>query len=261
TSYIYLTYLVLIYKKLPSDSDSNSLENELGFANEMDFTNEISYANELNLDNNNLEQQELEKEQITKSETEASTSVITTKSAKSSAMQHKLPGRKKRKTPPPDKAACGECQVIKNGKKCGHVIDTEDTEDEVIDYICLSDAFDDNPDLQDDQDDYDQIITEKEIIQKKLKINSPQVTNRAFNKVKIALLKTLDQYWKIPTDEALLATILDPHNKKMDKAIARDRLKAESLLISEYKYLRLDESETDASNNNNLKDYEENKLL
>ncbi|KAF0534072.1 hypothetical protein F8M41_010246 [Gigaspora margarita] len=138
-------------EKLPSDSDSDSLENELGFANEMDFTNEISYANELNLDNNNLEQQELEKEQITsttqakshdkkkastyskrqkrniensESETEASTSVVTTKSAKSSAMQHKLPGRKKggsqlrswvwnhfdRKTPPPDKAARGECQ-------------------------------------------------------------------------------------------------------------------------------------------------------
>ncbi|CAG8854002.1 4162_t:CDS:1, partial [Gigaspora margarita] len=46
--------------------------------------------------------------------------------------------------------------------------------------------------LQNDQDDYDQIITEEEIIQKKLKINSPQVTNGALNKVKIALLKTLD---------------------------------------------------------------------
>ncbi|CAG8699329.1 31433_t:CDS:2, partial [Gigaspora margarita] len=105
-------------KKLPSDSDSNSLENE-------------------------LEQQELKKEQITstiqakshekkastyskrqkcniensESETEASTSVVTTKSAKSSVMQHKLLGRKK--------AACREYQVIKNEKKCGHIIDTE----------------------------------------------------------------------------------------------------------------------------------------
>ncbi|CAG8831149.1 18693_t:CDS:1, partial [Gigaspora margarita] len=45
------------------------------------------------------------------------------------------------------------------------------------------------------------------------------------------------------------------------KAIARDWLKAKSLLISEYEYLRLDEPETDASNNNNLEDYEENELL
>ncbi|CAG8581792.1 20587_t:CDS:2 [Gigaspora rosea] len=296
-------------EKLPSDSDSDSFENELGF---VDSTNEISYAEEMNLDNNNLEQQELDNEQITsttqvkahdkkkastyskrqkrniensESETEASTSVW---------------NHFNRKTPPPDKAARGECQVIKNGKKCEHIIDTEgstsnmkrhllnvhgltdsgpishysnqmriddsfqivsrnntkriasinkaltkfivldnqplsiiyNAEDDVIDYTCLSDAFDDDPDLQDDQDDYDQILTEEEIIQKKLKINSPQVTNGALNKVKIALLKTLDHYWKIPTDEALLATILDPY-----------------------------EPETDASNNNNLEDYEENELL
>ncbi|CAG8496800.1 3810_t:CDS:2 [Racocetra fulgida] len=57
-------------EKLPSDSNSDSLENKLGFANEIDSTNKII-------------------------KTEASTSVVTTKSAKSSIVQHKLSRRKK----------------------------------------------------------------------------------------------------------------------------------------------------------------------
>ncbi|CAG8843861.1 24890_t:CDS:2, partial [Gigaspora margarita] len=124
--------------KLPSDSDTDSLENELGFASKMDSTNEISFADEMNLNNNNLEQQELEKEQITSTiQTKVQYRNFrvrnTTKSAKPSVMQHKLPERKKgglqlkswvwsyfdRKTSPLNKAAHRECQVI---KKCGLVI-------------------------------------------------------------------------------------------------------------------------------------------
>lgn len=135
-----------------------------------------------------------------------------------------------------------------------------DTDGENINYTYLPDAFDDDPDLQDEQEYYDQ-ISEEEMNQKNLKINNPQITNGALNKVKFALLKALDYYWKIPTDEALLATILDPHNKRIDKATAKDRYKAESLLISEYEYLKSDELEDNITNNNNTKNYEENELL
>ncbi|KAF0558626.1 hypothetical protein F8M41_008546 [Gigaspora margarita] len=133
-------------EELSSDTDPNTLE-DIGFVNEMDSVNEINYNDEMNLDNNNLEQGELAEEQInntmpveergkknvstcskkqkcnienSESETETSTSVVTTKS---SIVQHKLPGRRKgssqfrswvwnhfdRKTPPPDKAVRGEC--------------------------------------------------------------------------------------------------------------------------------------------------------
>ncbi|CAG8640846.1 13680_t:CDS:2, partial [Racocetra persica] len=283
-----------------SDINNNSFEDEVGFIDQIDYTNEMDYKDMVDLENNKPEQQEIEEEQVTnttqvkkatskkqkhnvnnsQSETEASTSTLT---KKPSIVQKNLPKRKKggsqvrswvwkyfdRLISLPDKAVREKCKVVKNRKKCEHMIDTEDewflladltkvlkqfydvtnllggtimtikqslstniVEDEVVDYICLSDAFDYDPDLQDDEKNYDQIIAKEKTNKKNLKINNPQ---------------------------ALLATILDPYNKRMDKATATNRFKAKSLLITEYELLKSDELKTDIQNNS--KENEKNKLL
>ncbi|CAG8656869.1 22487_t:CDS:2 [Cetraspora pellucida] len=117
-------------------------------------------------------------------------------------------------------------------------LNTNIIKDEVIDYVYLFNTFDNDLDLQDNDEDYNQVIAEEETNKKNLKINNPQ---------------------KLSMNEALLATILNSCNKKINKATAIDQLKAKSLLNTKYKLLKSNEFE--ANIQNNLKKNKKNKLL
>ncbi|CAG8795076.1 35344_t:CDS:1, partial [Racocetra persica] len=79
--------------------------------------------------------------------------------------------------------------------------------------------------------------------------------------IKIALFNVLNYYWKYPICEALLATLLDPRNKKIEFATYSQRLEAKAYLVAEYEVFK--EQETILTNTvqiDNLEE-EENVLL
>ncbi|CAG8522756.1 30982_t:CDS:2 [Gigaspora margarita] len=63
--------------------------------------------------------------------------------------------------------------------------------------------------------------------------NEPELKN-----VKIALFNALNYYWEYPIREALLATLLDPRNKKMEFETYSQRLEAEAYLVAEYEVFK-----------------------
>ncbi|CAG8789289.1 6716_t:CDS:1 [Cetraspora pellucida] len=98
-------------------------------------------------------------------------------------------------------------------------------------------VFDDNLDLQEDIGFIDKpeildIEIEKKISQ--VKINILQNCEGMVDYVKSALLNALNYYWNYSTHKSLLATILDPHNKKIEFATDDQRFEAKTYLMEEY---------------------------
>ncbi|CAG8494321.1 1220_t:CDS:10 [Dentiscutata erythropus] len=91
-------------------------------------------------------------------------------------------------------------------------------------------VFDDDQEFQEEID----LIDEPEL---KL-IKLPQICNGMIENVKIALFNALNYYWEYPIREALLATLLDPRNKKLEFATYSQRLEAEAYLVAEYEVFK-----------------------
>ncbi|CAG8704655.1 18953_t:CDS:2, partial [Racocetra persica] len=101
--------------------------------------------------------------------------------------------------------------------------------------------FDDDQEFQEEID----LIDEPEVLNTKFetkinqtKINIPQVCNGIVKNVKIVLFNILNYYWEYPICEALLATLLDPRNRKIEFATYSQRLEAEAYLVAKYEVFK-----------------------
>ncbi|CAG8736946.1 20971_t:CDS:1 [Racocetra persica] len=125
-------------------------------------------------------------------------------------------------------------------------------------------VFDDDQEFQEEIDLIDEpevLNTEFETKINQTKINIPQVCNGMVENIKITLFNALNYYWEYPIREALLATLLDPRNKKMEFVTYSQRLEAEAYLVAEYKVYKEQESIlTNTVQMDNLEE-EENVLL
>ncbi|CAG8541975.1 8817_t:CDS:2, partial [Ambispora leptoticha] len=114
--------------------------------------------------------------------------------------------------------------------------------DEEIDLISILTIFD-----EEEEEDIVDLDEELEIITtadgNKIKLSQPQDTDDLVEKVKENLHKALCYYWDAPLNSSLIAMLLDPRCKSMNKLDSWERDKAISLLREEYNLLNT-ENET-----------------
>ncbi|CAG8769240.1 2984_t:CDS:2, partial [Funneliformis caledonium] len=80
----------------------------------------------------------------------------------------------------------------------------DDSSIEVVDLTSPNTAFDDNVGYEDALED------------EKININILQNCNDLKNRVKAALYQSINHYWKIPQEQGILATLLDPRFKNQE---------------------------------------------
>lgn len=123
-----------------------------------------------------------------------------------------------------------------------------------IDFDSPDDAFDNDIDYEDEDDK----IQENDISSSKrrVNINTPQNCRNLEEKIKSALYDAMMHYWDLPSDEAVLATILDPRCKPLSFMPELLKNMAFELLKDKYEESRVlygtDENDNMQNNSNSL---------
>ncbi|CAG8625561.1 400_t:CDS:2 [Cetraspora pellucida] len=124
----------------------------------------------------------------------------------------------------------GQCDELKNDEtKCNHIIETDEGIGNFSYHLQSAHGITKFGQLVLDTSQSNNAKNMKNAIMEIEEINC-----LSFDNVKIALFNALNHYYKYPIHEALLATLLDPRNKKIKFATYLQRLEAENYLISKY---------------------------
>jgi len=102
------------------------------------------------------------------------------------------------------------------------------------DFDSSNDVFEDDVVYEDDEDEGVQMKYVSNEKRRRININNPQNCEKLEEKIKAALYDAMLHYWKVPSDKAMLATLLDPWCKPL--SFMSESLKNETIELLKTKY-------------------------
>src|SRR6185437_10100192 len=102
------------------------------------------------------------------------------------------------------------------------------------DFDSSNDVFEDDVVYEDDEDEGVQMKYVSNEKRRRININNPQNCEKLEEKIKAALYDAMVHYWEVPSDEAMLATLLDPRCKPL--SFMSESLKNETIELLKTKY-------------------------
>ena len=123
-------------------------------------------------------------------------------------------------------------------------VDTLETIDLTNEITVLDD---DNESLLENDD---EIIDPK--TKRKIQINRPMLTEGVLEQIIININRALNKYWNVPSDLALMATILDPRMKNLNFATSTEKTKVKELIINELYKFNIQSSESEIQQNEEI---------